>query len=266
MRMEIFEDKAYPACSRSGYGAEKERNTAEDMLKSYIAFDLETTGLSPETNEIIEIGALKVQDGKVQERFMEFIMPSEPISARITEITGITNEMVADARRREEVIPAFLDFCGNEVLVGHNIIFDYSFMKNQAELLGLSFEKQGIDTLKIARRVHKNMESKSLEALCAHYEIDNKAAHRAYHDALATAKLYQTLAHYFEEREPQVFKPAPLNCSGKGRTEFPASPKQVAFLARLAAQKKIKINWNPETLTKSEASRLIELILSGGQP
>jgi len=174
--------------------------------------------------------------------------------------------MVADARRREEVIPAFLDFCGNEVLVGHNIIFDYSFMKNQAELLGLSFEKQGIDTLKIARRVHKNMESKSLEALCAHYEIDNKAAHRAYHDALATAKLYQTLAHYFEEREPQVFKPAPLNCSGKGRTEFPASPKQVAFLARLAAQKKIKINWNPETLTKSEASRLIELILSGGQP
>lgn len=155
MRMEIFEDKAYPACGRSGCGAEKERNTAEDMLKSYIAFDLETTGLSPETNEIIEIGALKVQDGKVQERFMEFIMPSEPISARITEITGITNEMVADARRREEVIPAFLDFCGNEVLVGHNIIFDYSFMKNQAELLGLSFEKQGIDTLKIARRVHK---------------------------------------------------------------------------------------------------------------
>lgn len=266
MRMEIFEDKAYPACGRSGCGAEKERNTAEDMLKSYIAFDLETTGLSPETNEIIEIGVLKVQDGKVQERFMEFIMPSEPISARITEITGITNEMVADARSREEVIPAFLDFCGNEVLVGHNIIFDYSFMKNQAELLGLSFEKQGIDTLKIARRVHKNMESKSLEALCAHYEIDNKAAHRAYHDALATAKLYQTLAHYFEEREPQVFKPAPLNCSGKGRTEFPASPKQVAFLARLAAQKKIKINWNPETLTKSEASRLIELILSGGQP
>ena len=81
MRMEIFEDKAYPACGRSGCGAEKERNTAEDMLKSYIAFDLETTGLSPETNEIIEIGALKVQDGKVQERFMEFIMRWWPMPA-----------------------------------------------------------------------------------------------------------------------------------------------------------------------------------------
>ena len=236
------------------------------MLKSYIAFDLETTGLNPEQNEIIEIGALKVRDGKVQERFMEFVRPTENISPVVMNLTGITNEMVADARSSRNVIPDFLDFCGDDILIGHNVIFDYSFVKIGAMAEGLDFERAGIDTLKIARKVHKDMESKSLGCLCDYYHIENNAAHRAYHDALATAKLYQTLAHYFEEREPQVFKPSPLNCSGKGRTEFPASPKQVAFLARLAAQKKIKINSNPETLTKSEASRLIELILSGGQP
>lgn len=81
------------------------------MLKSYIAFDIETTGLSPEENEIIEIGALKVRDGKVQERFMEFIKPRLPIPANITGITGITNDMVEDARGREQVIPDFLQFC-----------------------------------------------------------------------------------------------------------------------------------------------------------
>ena len=82
------------------------------MLKSYLAFDVETTGLSPESDEIIEIGALKVQDGKVCDRFITFVKPSEPVSERITEITGITNEMLQDAAPKEKVIPAFLDFCG----------------------------------------------------------------------------------------------------------------------------------------------------------
>ena len=104
------------------------------MLKSYIAFDLETTGLDPQENEIIEIGALKVRDGKVAERFMEFIHPLSPVSAAITDLTGITNEMVADARPRKAVISDFLDFCEDDVLVGHNISFDYSFMKAGAAM------------------------------------------------------------------------------------------------------------------------------------
>ena len=91
------------------------------MLKSYIAFDLETTGLNPEQNEIIEIGALKVRDGKVQERFMEFVRPTENISPVVMNLTGITNEMVADARSSRNVIPDFLDFCGDDILIGHNV-------------------------------------------------------------------------------------------------------------------------------------------------
>jgi DNA polymerase-3 subunit epsilon len=103
------------------------------MLKSYIAFDLETTGLSPQEHEIIEIGALKVRDGKVVDRFMEFVHPDKPITPMITNITHITNDMVAGARSCPEVIHDFLSFCEDDVLIGHNVMFDYSFVKCSAE-------------------------------------------------------------------------------------------------------------------------------------
>lgn len=231
------------------------------MLKSYVAFDVETTGLDPEQNEIIEIGALKVRNGKVQERFMEFIRPTESIQPAITELTGITNQMVERARRRQEVIPEFLDFCEDDILIGHNVVFDYSFMKMSALSEGMAFEKNGIDTLRIAQKVHRDMKSKSLGALCEHYHIENNAAHRAYHDALATAKLYQTLAHFFEESEPRLFQPAVLNY--KQKPVMRATEKQIGLLKKLMRNTGVEITWNPETITKSEASKLIDEILNG---
>ena len=199
------------------------------MLKSYIAFDVETTGLNPMENEIIEIGALKVRNGKVAERFMEFIHPQSPISTAITDLTGITNEMVASARTRGEVVSDFLDFCEDDVLIGHN--------------------------------VSKDLDSKSLGSLCAYYNIENKSAHRAYHDALATAKLYQTLAHYFESDDPKLFKPVQLIY--KVKAPQPATQKQIAFLSSLSRKKGIVPHWDPETLTRNEASRLIDSLLKG---
>ena len=225
------------------------------MLRSYIAFDVETTGLNPLENEIIEIGALKVRDGKVAERFMEFIKPTVSISP------AITNEMVAEARPRCSVVADFLDFCEKDILIGHNVSFDYSFMKCSAAADGLPFEKMGIDTLKIAQKVHKDLKSKSLGSLCDYYHIENKSAHRAYHDALATAKLYQTLAHYFEEKDPKIFKPVQLTY--KIKKPQPATPKQVAFLENLIRKKRASIKWDPKTITRSEASRLIEELLKG---
>ena len=227
------------------------------MLKSYVCFDLETTGLDPLYNEIIEIGALKVRDGKVAERFMEFIHPQEEISPMITNLTGITNEMVANARPADTVISDFLEFCEDDVLIGHNVGFDYSFMKSGASNLGLTFEKFGIDTFKIAQRTLKSLPSKSLSSLCEYYQIENKAAHRAYYDALATAKLYQTLAHYFENAS--LFKPQQLTY--KIKKVQPATAKQVALLQRLCSQKKKVPEWNPDTITRSEASRLIDSLL-----
>ena len=218
------------------------------MLKSYVCFDLETTGLDPLYNEIIEIGALKVRDGKVAERFMEFIHPQEEISPMITNLTGITNEMVANARPADAVISDFLEFCEDDVLIGHNVGFDYSFMKSGASNLGLTFEKFGIDTFKIAQRTLKSLPSKSLSSLCEYY-----------YDALATAKLYQTLAHYFENEDPSLFKPKQLTY--KIKKVQPATAKQVALLQRLCSQKKKVPEWNPDTITRSEASRLIDTLL-----
>mgnify|MGYP000075968940 CR=1 FL=1 len=229
------------------------------MLKSYVCFDLETTGLDPLYNEIIEIGALKVRDGKVAERFMEFIHPQEEISPMITNLTGITNEMVANARSANAVISDFLEFCEDDVLIGHNVGFDYSFMKSGASNLGLTFEKFGIDTFKIAQRTLKSLPSKSLSSLCEYYQIENKAAHRAYYDALATAKLYQTLAHYFEAENPRLFSPVQLNY--KIKKPRPATAKQIAFLTSLARKKKVCADWDPDTLTLSDASRLIDMML-----
>ena len=229
------------------------------MLKSYIAFDLETTGLSPQEHEIIEIGALKVREGKVVDRFMEFVHPNKPITPMITNITHITNDMVEGARSCPEVIHDFLSFCEDDVLIGHNVMFDYSFTKCSASKCGLPFEKNGLDTLKIARKVHKDFPSKSLGALCDYYHIENKSAHRAYHDALATAKLYQTLAHYFEESDPKLFKPLPLIY--KVKTVQPATPKQLALIERLIPQKEYSGEWDPETITRSDASRLIDALL-----
>ena len=229
------------------------------MLKSYVCFDLETTGLDPLYNEIIEIGALKVRDGKVAERFMEFIHPQEEISPMITNLTGITNEMVANARPADTVISDFLEFCEDDVLIGHNVGFDYSFMKSGASNLGLTFEKFGIDTFKIAQRTLKSLPSKSLSSLCEYYQIENKAAHRAYYDALATAKLYQTLAHYFEPQDPKVFQP--LQLQYKIKKVQPATPKQIALLERLTEQKELIPDWDAATLTRSEASRIIDRLL-----
>ena len=190
---------------------------------------------------------------------MEFVHPDKPITPMITNITHITNDMVAGARSCPEVIHDFLSFCEDDVLIGHNVMFDYSFVKCSAVREGLTFEKMGIDTLKIARKVHKDFESKSLGALCDYYHIENPAAHRAYYDALATAKLYQTLAHYFENEDPSLFKPQQLTY--KIKKVQPATAKQVALLQRLCSQKKKVPEWNPDTITRSEASRLIDTLL-----
>lgn len=230
------------------------------MIKDYVAFDLETTGLSPETDQIIEIGALKVKDGKVVERFMEFVKPDKPISAAITSITGITNEMVADARNTENIIHDFVGFCADYVLVGHNIMFDYKFCKMYAAKFGYPFEKKGIDTLKIARKVHKDFDSKSLGALCEHYHITNQAAHRAYHDALATAKLYQCLAHYYEAQDEKIF--APVQLMYKQKKVQPITKKQIDYIALLCKYHDLCLEKTLEDMTRSEASKLIDSIIS----
>lgn len=229
------------------------------MIKDYVAFDLETSGLNCEMDEIIEIGALKVKGGKVAERFNQLIRPKVPVTPQITAITGITNEMLEKAQPVEKVIPEFILFCRDEIMLGHNVMFDYKFTKVYAKRYGLPFEKKGIDTLKIARKVLPDLESKSLGALCEHYEIVNQAAHRAYHDALATAKIYHMLAHFYEEKYPKLFEPENLIYHQKKVS--PATAKQKAYLNELLKYHKIDFNQDMDAMTKSEMSKVIDKII-----
>lgn len=226
------------------------------MIKDYVVFDLETTGLSPDSDTIIEIGALKVIQGKVAERFSEFINPHQPLTAQISELTVITDEMLAGARELQEVVSDFVKFSEGFMVVGHNLMFDYRFTKNAAEKFGLTFEREGIDTLKIAKTVHKDLPSRSLGALCVHYGIINSSAHRAYHDALATAKLYQTLGHYFRAENPKLFVPEKM--SFKQKKQQPMTKKQKAYLKDLCKYHKIEFNDAMQQMTMSEASRWID--------
>ena len=234
------------------------------MIKDYVAFDLETTGTSPERSEIIEIGAVKVEGGKVTDRFARFINPHRPIPPEIEGLTGISNEMVRQAADAAFVVPEFLHFCDGFMLVGHNLMFDYTFTRISAARLGLPFDHEGIDTLKIARQMLKDLPSRSLGALCDHYGIVNARAHRAYHDALATAKLYQTLGHYFEADDPEVFVPKPLIY--KPKKQRPMTKKQKAYLNDLCKYHKIEFNEPSGGMTMSQASRMIDrIILTHGQ-
>ena len=230
------------------------------MIKDYVAFDLETTGLDALNDEIIEIGALKVKNGKVIDRFMEFVKPSKEISSFITNITGITNDMVATARNTQNIICDFVSFCGDDILVGHNIMFDFKFIKRYILEYGQPFDKKGIDTLRIARKTHKDLESKSLGALCHYYHIENKSAHRAYHDALATAKLYHYLAHDFEDVYPNLFEPEELQFRMK--KVQPCTAKQLEYLQVLCEYHKIEMPQDVKEYTRSKASQLIDQIIS----
>lgn len=123
------------------------------MTDNYIVLDTETTGLNPARDKVLEIGAARIEQGRVVETFETLIDTGVPIPERITELTGITDAMQAEGKKTEEAFREFFDFCKDLPILGHNITFDFSFLKQMAVNLGYSFEKDGIDTLKIARKV-----------------------------------------------------------------------------------------------------------------
>ena len=154
-----------------------------DLIKDYVCVDIETTGVRPKWDRIIEIGAVKVRDGRKVETFSKLIYPGIPIPERITDLTGITNEMIKGQDKIQQVLPEFIEFAGDDLLLGHNIRFDYSFLKQNAINEKLTFEKSGMDTLKIARKLLPDLESRALDFLCEHYGIKDENHHRAFNDA-----------------------------------------------------------------------------------
>lgn len=225
----------------------------------YIVVDLEMTGLHPKRDRILEIGAVKVLDGKVCGTFSHLVNPKVPVSEVITELTGISDEMAANARPADEVMEEFLAFAGDYVWVGHNIIYDYSFVKQWAVDHEMPLEKQAVDTLKIARKCMALPEKKSLDALCGFYRIRREKSHRALSDAVATQALYEILKEQFGESEKELFLPKKMEYHGKKQAK--ATRQQKNYLKELAEYHKISIDMPMEELTRSEASRLADQII-----
>lgn len=231
------------------------------MTDSYISIDLETTGLEPKKDKIIEIGALRVEKGRITDTFSTFVNPGCKLEERITELTGICDEDLKEAPGIQEVLPELLEFMGDLPILGHSILFDFSFLKRAAVNEKIVFEKNAIDTLKIARKYLPELESRSLDYLCNYYQIPHQA-HRALEDAKATHLLYGRLAEAFYDKEwGGLFQPVPLHYQVKRDT--PATKAQKEQLVRLLEQKQITLPVEIERLTRSEASRYVDKIKSG---
>ena len=165
----------------------------QDLNTEYIVFDIETTGLSQKKNKIIEIGAVKVNDGEEIDRFSEFINPEEPIPYSIEQLTSITDEMVMHAPTVDVILPKFLEFCGDDIVVAHNAAFDTGFIKKNAKDLGMKFDNTIMDTMTLSHVLLPELGKFTLDRVCKALNVKNEHHHRAVDDANATAKIFVKL-------------------------------------------------------------------------
>ena len=176
-----------------------------------VVLDFESTGLNTAKARIIEVGAVKLVEGTVTETFQQLVDPGEALSPKITDITGITDANLQGQPAAAEVLPKLLDFIGDAPIAAHNANFDASLLRSELKRLGLKFNGPVLDTLAYARKLYPKLKSFKLGALCKHLGVSLKNAHRAVHDAAATA---QCLARMFEEtreRFPETVTDRQLN-------------------------------------------------------
>lgn len=180
----------------------------------FTVFDLETTGLSRERDRITEIGAVKVKGGVITQRFSSFVNPQVPISSEITKLTGITDEMVKDAPTIDEILPEFIKFFGDTVLVAHNASFDVGFIRKKAENLKLpDIENTVMDTVELAKSLLPQLKRYKLNLVAEHLKVELKGHHRAVNDAEATAKILMKFLHMLAEKQVYNLDAVNVFCS-----------------------------------------------------
>ncbi|MDE6435296.1 MAG: PolC-type DNA polymerase III [Lachnospiraceae bacterium] len=167
---------------------------------SYVVFDIETTGLSPKSCKIIEIGAVKIVNGEKTEEFSRFVNPKIPISYEITKLTSITDDMVMDAPVIEVVLPEFLEFIGDSVLVAHNASFDISFIRKFAKDMGRVLDNSVVDTMTLGHVLCPELGKFTLDRICKHLGIKLEHHHRAVDDAAATAEIFRKFLCMLKEK------------------------------------------------------------------
>lgn len=234
----------------------------------FVAVDIETTGVAVTRDKIIEIGAVKVIDGKVVERFSELIDPGVLIPPLITDLTGITQEDVAGKRHIDEVIEDFVAFAEDYPLLGHNISFDYSFLKQNAANASIDINNKVIDTVKISRKRYPHLESRRLNHLSEYLGVTLEKHHRAFDDAMAAGMIYLKMAdeqnglcdYMSASNDEKIFEP--YVCGFKIKKQSPITNAQKKYLIDLYNMHGLTMDFDVEELSKSEASRKIDKILS----
>ncbi|MDF2616491.1 MAG: polymerase subunit alpha, partial [Sedimentibacter sp.] len=166
----------------------------------YCVLDLETTGFSPVTEKITEIGIMKIQGGKVVDEFSTFVNPQKPIPARVVEVTNITDDMVRDAETIDKIFPKMLDFIEGSVLVAHNAEFDIGFLKHNAKVLGYAFDFTYLDTLSLAHELFPDYKTYKLGRIAKNLGIKVEVAHRALDDVETTVKVFNIMLEMLIKR------------------------------------------------------------------
>ena len=172
----------------------------QSLDETYVVFDLETTGFSPDKNKIIEIGAVKVVGGVITDRFSTFVNPEVPIPFRIEELTSIKDDMVIDAPKIEEILPEFMKFCEGAIMVAHNAEFDMSFIKKNCKNQGIEREFTIIDTVALARILLPNLNRFKLDTVAKALNVSLENHHRAVDDAACTAEIFVKFIEMLKER------------------------------------------------------------------
>lgn len=227
-------------------------------ISNYIAIDLETTGVRLSKDKIIEVGLLKIRDGHVIDTFSCMVNPQIPIDEKILEFTGIKKIELEKAKGIQDVIGHIVDFCEDYDLLGHNTIFDYSFIKREANRAGLVFEKRGFDTYKLCKKVLPTDVMKNLTDACNFFGIERKNAHRAFSDAYFTHRLFRNIIEKYDnlEIDSEYMKV-------KLKKFIPIRKRTKEGLQKLLKCHKIGCKVNIDLLSESEAKRIMDKIKAG---
>lgn len=232
-----------------------------DLLSDYIVFDIETTGLDSSYDEVIEIGAIKIKNNKIVSKFNSLVKPKNAIDEYITELTGITNEMVKDAPTIEEVLPDFMDYIDNDILIGHNVNFDINFIydnlyRNKLDVLTNNF----IDTMRISRKLLPNLSHHRLIDLARYFEIDTTNNHRTLKDCEITMNVYENLKEIALQKYDNVdeFKNAFKKHKKEGlRAKDIVSTNTEFDVDNLFYDKYVAITGTLEKMLRKEAMQII---------
>ena len=205
----------------------------QDLDEPIVCFDLETTGLSKETDVITEIGAVVLDHGEVKERFQTFVDPQRKLAPNIVQLTGITDEMLVGAPSQAEAIQAFLDFAAGRPLAAHNAEFDIGFIRTGCQRYGIEFQPTFVDTPPLAQNLLPELSKYKLDVVCRHLNLPDFNHHRASDDAAMVGYMLVPFIRMLRDRGVhtlQQVNPAPAKSNSLGKAK--RMPKHLVVLAK----------------------------------